>query len=51
LHAGIVLDDQKIIHVDGKVRIDHLLEEGILQSETKIYTHSLVEIRRILNPT
>jgi len=50
LHAGIVLDDQKIIHVDGKVRIDHLLEEGILQSETKIYTHSLTEIRRFLNP-
>jgi len=46
-----VLGDQKIIHVGGRVRIDHLLEEGILQPETKVYTHSLVEIRRILNPS
>jgi gamma-D-glutamyl-L-lysine dipeptidyl-peptidase len=50
LHAGIVLEDQKIIHADGRVRIDHLLEDGILRGESKIYTHSLVEVRRILIP-
>lgn len=50
LHAGIVLEDQKIIHADGRVRIDHLLEDGILRADSKIYTHSLLEIRRILNP-
>lgn len=50
LHAGIILDDQKIIHADGKVRIDHILEDGLLRTESKIYTHSLVEIRRIFNP-
>lgn len=50
IHAGILLDDQRIIHVGGRVRIDQLLEEGILQSDTKIYTHTLLEIRRILNP-
>ena len=50
LHAGIILDDQKIIHADGRVRIDHLLEDGILRADSKIYTHSLLEIRRILNP-
>ncbi len=50
LHAGIILDDQKIIHADGRVRIDHLLEDGILRVDSKIYTHSLLEIRRILNP-
>lgn len=50
LHGGIMLDDQKLIHADGKVRIDHFLEEGILRAESKIYTHSLVEIRRIFNP-
>ncbi|MBL7874223.1 MAG: C40 family peptidase [Cyclobacteriaceae bacterium] len=50
LHAGIILDDQKIIHADGKVRIDHLHEEGILRPDTKIYTHSLIEIRRFLAP-
>jgi len=50
MHAGIVLEDHKIIHCDSKVRIDHLMEEGILRAESKIYTHSLVEIRRIFNP-
>jgi hypothetical protein len=47
-HAGILLNDDKIIHVDGKVRIDHLMEEGILRGDTKIFTHSLKEIRRVL---
>jgi gamma-D-glutamyl-L-lysine dipeptidyl-peptidase len=48
IHAGIVLDEEKIIHVDGRVRIDHLNEEGILQAETKLYTHELVAIRRVI---
>lgn len=47
-HVGIVLADGKIIHAHGRVRIDHLNEEGILNAETKIYTHSLLQIRRIL---
>jgi hypothetical protein len=50
LHAGIILNDQRIIHADGKVRVDHLLEEGILRQDSKIYTHSLIEIRRFLTP-
>ena len=49
IHVGIILPDEKIIHASGKVRIDHFLEEGILNSETKIYTHQLAEIRRILS--
>ncbi len=51
MHAGIVVDDQKIIHCDGKVRVDHLMDDGILRTESKIYTHTLKEIRRILNPS
>lgn len=47
-HVGILLESEKIIHASGKVRIDHLNEEGILNVETKIYTHSLKEIRRVL---
>ena len=49
VHVGIVLTGEKIIHASGKVRIDYLMEEGILNSETKIYTHQLAGIRRILN--
>jgi gamma-D-glutamyl-L-lysine dipeptidyl-peptidase len=49
LHAGIVLDEQRIIHVDGKVRIDHLNDEGILRLDTKVYTHQLTGMRRFIN--
>jgi cell wall-associated NlpC family hydrolase len=47
-HAGIILDEQKIIHCWGRVRIDYLMEDGLLNAETKIYTHSLAGLRRIL---
>ncbi|MEI9920289.1 MAG: C40 family peptidase [Bacteroidota bacterium] len=47
-HVGILLDEQKIIHCSGKVRIDILLEEGIFVAETKLYTHSLAGFRRVL---
>ncbi|MFZ6001045.1 MAG: NlpC/P60 family protein [Bacteroidota bacterium] len=47
-HVGIVLEENKIIHCAGHVRIDYLMEEGILHSESKVYTHSLAGIRRIL---
>ena len=47
-HVGLVLPDQKIIHCAGQVRVDYLMEEGILHAETKVYTHSLVGLRRLL---
>lgn len=48
-HVGILLEEDKIIHASGRVRIDHLNEEGILNMETKIYTHEFSHIRRILS--
>jgi hypothetical protein len=47
-HVGIILEQDKIIHASGRVRIDHINEEGILNLETKIYTHPLSSIRRII---
>jgi gamma-D-glutamyl-L-lysine dipeptidyl-peptidase len=47
-HVGIVLEDNRIIHASGKVRIDHLNDQGILSVDSKIYTHELSHIRRIL---
>jgi cell wall-associated NlpC family hydrolase len=47
-HVGIYLENERIIHASGKVRIDHINEEGILNLDTKVYTHSLREIRRVL---
>jgi len=49
-HVGIILSDDKIIHAFGRVRVDHLMEEGIIRADSKIYTHYLKEIRRIINP-
>lgn len=48
VHVGIILPDKKIIHASGKVRIDQLTEEGIVNLESKVLTHSLAFIRRIL---
>lgn len=47
-HVGILLDEDKIIHASGKVRIDYINEEGILNAETKVYTHQFSLIRRVL---
>jgi cell wall-associated NlpC family hydrolase len=48
IHVGIIQDEDKIIHASGQVRIDHINEEGILHTDTKVYTHQLAEIRRII---
>lgn len=47
-HTGILFTEKIIIHASGKVRVDHLTEEGIQQVETKKITHHLSTIRRIL---
>jgi hypothetical protein len=46
VHVGIILNDQKIIHASGKVRVDILDEEGIINVDSKIRTHYLHSIRR-----
>jgi hypothetical protein len=45
-HVGIVLNDERVIHCSGSVRIDHLIEDGILHADTKAYTYTLTQIRR-----
>lgn len=47
-HVGILLEDHRIIHASGKVRVDQLIEEGIVDVESKVITHSLAGIRRII---
>lgn len=47
-HVGILFEEDRIIHASGRVRVDHLNEEGILNLETKIYSHQYSHIRRIL---
>lgn len=45
-HVGIILQDNKIVHASGRVRIDQLDKEGILHLETGKRTHQLHAMRR-----
>ena len=45
-HVGIVLNPQEIIHSSGKVRLDKIDNEGIVNLETKQRTHKLKVIKR-----
>ncbi len=47
-HVGIILENNRIIHASGYVRIDELTEEGIINSDSGEKTHNLNSIRRIL---
>ncbi len=46
-HVGIMLEDQKIIHAFGKVRIDLLDSSGIFNKELNQHTHQLRFLKRI----
>ena len=41
IHVGIILEDNKIIHASGKVRIDKIDHQGIFNVDTEKYTHKL----------
>ncbi|SFN59465.1 SH3 domain-containing protein [Chryseobacterium oleae] len=48
IHVGIMLDNQKIIHASGKVRIDILDSTGIFNKEMNKHTHKLRVIKNML---
>jgi cell wall-associated NlpC family hydrolase len=48
IHVGIILDDNKIIHASGHVRIDKLDHYGIFNVDTKKYSHHLRVIKKII---
>jgi gamma-D-glutamyl-L-lysine dipeptidyl-peptidase len=45
-HVGMLLNNNQIIHASGKVRIDTIDAEGIINSETNERTHRLYSMRR-----
>lgn len=47
-HVGIMLEDGQIVHASGKVRVDVIKEDGIINQDTKKLSHPLQGIRRIL---
>jgi gamma-D-glutamyl-L-lysine dipeptidyl-peptidase len=48
VHVGIMLENQKIIHASGKVRIDTLDSTGIFNKEMNKHTHKLRVIKNVL---
>jgi hypothetical protein len=48
--VGILWERGKVVHASGKVRIDHVDEEGILNMDTKVYTHFFAQARKVITP-
>lgn len=48
VHVGIIMENKKIIHASGCVRIDNIDHNGIFNSELNKYTHKLRLIKKII---
>lgn len=46
-HVGILLDNKRIIHASGQVKLDDIDHNGIFNKNQKKYTHKLRIIKRI----
>ncbi len=47
-HVGLIMKDNYIIHVDGKVRIDRIDHSGIFNTELRKHTHQLRVIKKVI---
>lgn len=47
-HVGILLDDKRIMHASGRVKISAIDAQGILSDEKDNYTHQLRTIKRFV---
>lgn len=48
IHVGIIMEDNYIIHVNGKVRIDRIDHSGIYNVDQQSHTHKLRVIKKII---
>ena len=46
IHVGILLNEYEVIHAAGKVRIDKIDSQGILNIDTSVRTSKLRIIKR-----
>jgi len=46
-HVGILIEQNKVIHAFGKVRIDQVDSHGLFDAKTNLYTHKLTSIKKI----
>jgi len=47
-HVGLIMDNNYVIHVDGKVRIDRLDHTGIFNADDGKYSYQLRVIKKII---
>lgn len=47
IHTGIILNDKKIIHASGEVKINEIDHNGIFDKNLDKYTHKLRVIKRV----
>ena len=47
-HVGIIMENNYVIHVNGKVRIDRIDHTGIFNNDLRTYTHQLRVIKKIV---
>jgi hypothetical protein len=48
VHVGIVMENNKIIHASGNIRIDSFDHQGIFNTELKHYSHRLRLLKRVV---
>lgn len=48
VHVGIVMENNKIIHASGKVRIDGFDHHGIFNNEKRDYSHRLRLLKKVI---
>jgi len=48
VHVGMFIEDEKIIHASGHVKIDRIDHQGIFNEELKKYTHRLRLVKRVV---
>ena len=46
-HVGLLLDQERVIHCSGRVKIERISERGIYGQEQQLFTHHLAAIRRM----
>ena len=49
IHVGIFIDENRIIHASGKVRIDKIDHQGVYNQDIGKYTHTLRVIQNIID--
>lgn len=47
-HVGVIVEEGKILHASGRVKIDALFAEGVFSHELNKLTHRLHSIKRVL---